>query len=172
MLRPPVLAVALAATLLLSSCSGGDSSEEPDRARVDEGLAALYAGDHPSEEDAAAGECFAHELSDVTVAQLRDAGVVDGSDRVVTDLPPLDQGLAETWVDAQLACVDFVEASTRAQQRITKGKIDAEAYADCLRDALTDDELHQALVATVRAAFDDPSVNRLAQAQDTCAARN
>ena len=156
--------------MFLSSCGGDDAGSEPDRTKVDEGLAALYAGDHPSEEDAAAGECFAHELSDVSADQLREAGVVDGSGEVVADLPPLDQELAETWVDAQLGCVDFVEASTRAQERITQGRIDAEAYARCLRGELSDDYLRRALVATVRSAFDDPAVNELAQAQDTCAA--
>jgi hypothetical protein len=165
----PAIAAACAALVLLSSCTGDDSSgDEEGRARIDEGLAAIYAGDHPSDEDAAAGECFADELSDVTEDQLRDAGVVDGSGDVVADLPPLDADLAQTWVSAQLACADFVEASTRAQQRVTKGKIDAGKYAGCLRDELSEEQVRDALVATMRSEFGDPAVAALAAAQDTC----
>ena len=155
--------------MLLSSCTGDDSSgDDPDRAKINEGLAAIYAGDHASEEDTAAGECFADELSDVSEEQLRDAGIVDDSGEVVAELPPLDEALAQTWVAAQLDCADFVEASTRAQQRVTKGKIDAETYADCLRGELTEEQMRDALVATMQAEFGDPAVAALAEAQDTC----
>ena len=41
--------------------------------------------------------------------------------------------MAGDWADAQLACADFVEASTRAQVKVTKGDLDGEAYAACLR---------------------------------------
>ena len=71
--------------------------------------------------------------------------------------------LAETWVDAQLDCGDFVEASTRAQQRVTKGKIDAEAYADCLRGELSEEQMRDALVATMQSEFGDPAVAALAR---------
>ena len=66
MLRLPALAAACTALRpLLSSCTGDDSSgDDPDRAKINEGLAAIYAGDHPGEEDTEDGECFADELSD------------------------------------------------------------------------------------------------------------
>lgn len=169
MLRLPALAAACAALVLLSSCTGDETSgDDPDRARIDEGLAAIYAGDHASEEDSAAGECFADELSDVSEEQLRGAGIVDESGEVVADLPPLDPELAQTWVAAQLDCASFVEASTRAQQRVTKGKIEAEKYADCLRGELTEEQMRDALVATMQAEFGDPAVAALAEGQDTC----
>jgi hypothetical protein len=178
-LRPPVSAVLPVLTCLvaLAACSGDDSGSggsddaDADRAAVDRGLAELYAGDHPTEDDTAAGTCFAEHLAEVSTDTLRDAGVVDESGAVVADLPQLDEDLATTWVDAQLACTDFVEASTRAQEKVTKGAIDDRAYAACLGDALSDDQVHEALVATVSGSFDDPAVDRLANAQDTCAAQ-
>jgi hypothetical protein len=170
---PAVVAAIVVTTMVLvaSGCSGDDASgDEPDRAPIDAGLASIYAGDHAGEEDAAAGECFADELSDVSADRLREAGVLDDDFAVVSELPPLDPDLAEAWVDAQLACGDFVEASTRAQQRVTKGKIDAEAYAGCLREELSEAQVRAALVATMQSEFEDPAVATLAQAQDTCAA--
>jgi len=166
---PTVLLLAVAPFAALAACSGDDGGGSgPDRAKVDDGLAALYAGDHPSEDDSAAGACFAEQLGDVSTQTLRDAGIVDDTGAVVADLPPLDEDLADIWVDAQLECTDFVEASTRAQEKVTKGAIDDRAYAACLAEALTDEQVHDALVATVSGSFDDPAVDRLAQAQDVC----
>jgi hypothetical protein len=167
-LRLPTVAVVLSGALALAACSDDGSGDGPERRAIDEGLASLYAGDHAGAEDAAAGRCFADELSDVSADRLQEAGVLDGSGEVVSDLPPLDRELAETWVDAQLACADFVDASARAQQRATKGRIDAEAYAECLRDELSEEQVRDALVATMQADFDDPAVATLAAAQDAC----
>ena len=60
---------------------------------------------------------------------------------MATELPAFDEETARLWVDAQFACTDYVEESTRALVAQSKGKLDPEAYAACLREALTDDEL-------------------------------
>lgn len=164
MLRSVLLLTVL---VLGSGCS--EDEPEPDRTTVREGLADLFAGDHAGEPEQADGACFARELTDrVSDAELREAGVLDENGEV-TDVPALPADLAEDWVGAQLACVDFVEASTRAQERATKGKLDDAAYAACLTESLPDERLRAALVATLTGSFDDPAVTELGQAQDTCA---
>ena len=134
-------------------------------------LAALWAGDTPSTRDTEAAACFADALAErTTLADLRAAGLVDGNDAVVSTLPVLDEPSARAWVAAQLTCVDFVEESTRAQVAATKGAVDAPAYAACLGEALDDDAVTEALVATLSGGFDSPAVARLSQAQVDCVA--
>lgn len=144
------------------------ASDVPDEVRA--GLAALYAGDHAQDADAEDGACFASELADrVSLAQLREAGLVTASDEVATVVPRLPEGLAATWVDAQFACVDFVEESARAQVAASKGAIDAEAYAACLRDEITEDQLKAAVTQALTGDLTGPDISRLSDAQLTCA---
>ena len=84
-------------------------------------------------------------------------------------LPVFDEVTAAAWVDAQLACVDYVEASLRALLTQTRGGLDAEAYAACLRDALSEAEIRAALEQTLSGGFDSPEVAALADAQASCA---
>ena len=95
--------------------------------------------------------------------------MLDASYAVVTTLPALPEPMAETWVDAQAGCVDLVDASARAQAKVTHGAIDTEGYAACLRDALSDDELRAAQVATLEGDFGAAAVERFTQAQTSCA---
>lgn len=164
---------ALAWPLLLAGCSGDDAAEpqvdEPVPATVREGLASLFAGDHADAATEEQGRCFAGELLDrVSLDRLHAAGVVDGA-VVVADRTSLPPDLAADWADAQLACVDFVEASTRAQVAVSKGAVDAGAYAACLRDTLDEATVRAALVAGLTGEFADPAVDRMATAQDDCA---
>lgn len=164
----------LAGLLVVAGCTGEDAAPPaadpvPQTVRAD--LAELWAGDAPSRQDAAAGRCFADALAErMTLADLRDAGLVDGSDAVVADLPVLDETAARDWVTAQLTCVDFVEESTRAQVAATKGALDQPAYAACLGEALDDAAVSAALVATLSGGFDSPAVERLSRAQVDCVA--
>jgi hypothetical protein len=165
--------VALAAALLLTACSGDEPSDEegagPDRTVVEEGLAALFAGDHASERDGESGACFAEELVDrAGVERLTEAGVLADDGRVVEALPTFDEETAGLWVDAQLACVDYVEESTEALAAQTKGELDREVYAACLRDAITDGAIREAMVATLMGRFDAPAVTTLSDAQVGC----
>ena len=111
--------------LVLAGCSSAEEGvDEADE--LAEGLAAMYAGDHPDPDDVAEGDCFADALlAATTPEQLRDGGLVDASYVVVTEIPALPEDLAGTVADAQLACTDFVEDSTAAQVSITKGRLDA-----------------------------------------------
>jgi hypothetical protein len=162
--------VLAAAALLAVGCSG---DEPPDRVDADvtrDGLGALFAGDHPGDRETAAGRCFARELTDrVPRERLREAGVLDASYGVVADLPPLPAGIAEDWARAQLACTDFVAESTRAQVTISKGRIDAERYAGCLRRTLDEAELEAAVAGTLAGDWDAPAVASLGAAQARCA---
>ena len=99
---------------------------------------------------------------------LRDAGIVTDSGDVATELPGFDEETARLWVEAQFACTDYIEESTRALVAQSKGTIDAEAYAACLREAITDDELREAVVASLTGAWQTPEVNKLADAQARC----
>ena len=165
-----VLALLLPVTACSSHAGSTGGGADPDPARVRAGLAALYAGDHADAADRADGACFARELtSRTTPERLREAGVLDASYDVVDELPVLPRHTAEAWAAAQLACADFVEAAARAQERISHGAVDPERYAACLRAALDDEELREALVATLTGDVDGPDVRRLTRAQARCA---
>jgi hypothetical protein len=169
--------LAIAAVLALGGCqSGGDaaSGDRPtaDPATIRSGLASLFAGDHPGPRENAEGRCFAQELTAaVPPERLRSAGVLDASYDVVAEPPPMPADIAGDWADAQLACADFVEASTRAQVKVTKGDLHAAAYAACLRRRLTDDEIRGAVAASLMGDFDAAAVSTLSTAQSTCAKR-
>jgi hypothetical protein len=174
MRRTIVLVIAL--LLAIGGCRSGGSdpdrgvSPTPDPATIRSGLASLFAGDHPGTRENTEGACFAEKLTgDVSPERLRAAGVLDASYDVVADLPPLPKDVAGEWADAQLACADFVEASTRAQVEVTKGDLDEEAYAACLRRRRTHDDIRAAVAASLSGDFDSPAVARLSSAQSACA---
>jgi hypothetical protein len=164
--------IVLLAGLLLIGCSddGPDSDADgPSRAKVEQGIADLYAGDHATDQDTESGACFAQELLDrAGVDRLRNAGIVTDSGEVVAELPAFDAETARLWVDAQFECVDYVEESTRALLAQTKGKLDQKTYAACLRDALTEDQLRAAVEATLTGEWESPEVAALATAQADC----
>jgi hypothetical protein len=164
---------AVVAAVLLAGCSDdepdGRSSATPDRAEVEEGLAALFAGDHSTERDDASGACFAEELVDrAGVERLTEAGILTDAGTVAPELPAFDDETAGLWVDAQFACVDYVEESTRALSAQTKGRLDQKAYAACLRDALTDEQIRAAVVATLTGDWEAEEVTALSDAQGGC----
>ena len=168
-----VLVVALA-----SGCSTPegepDRPSEPsaayDEGAVRDGLADLFAGSNPTPRDVRAGACFAEELmASTTPGQLREGGLVSDDGGAVRRLPPLPDELAGLAADAQLACVDVVEASTRALTSVRKGDLDPEAYAACMVAAVPREAQREALVATLAGRYDDPALARLADAQVGCA---
>lgn len=174
MLRPVLVLIALAALGLPAACS---SQDEPpadyDAAAVRAGLAALFAGDHPEAEDAEAGACFAEAFTGATTpAELREAGLLDERYAVVADLPTLTPEVAKTWVDAQFSCTDFVAESTRAQIKATKGRLDPDAYAACLRGLMSDDDLRAAVLESLTGQWDGEHVSRLGAAQSDCVDRS
>lgn len=176
MTRPAGPLVALLVGLLLataSACDRGAEGPDPDRDAIRQGLVDVVARAHPGPGDAAEGTCFATTLmGQTTPAQLRDAGVLDASYRVVPHLPKLPQGLAETWARAQLRCTDFVARSAQAQAELSHGAIDPEAYAACLHAALTEDQLRAAVVDTLTGDWEGADLGRFSAAQGDCAARS
>lgn len=167
--------ILLLGALLVAGCSDdepGSDTGGPDRAQVEQGIADLYAGDHATAQDAEAGDCFAEELLDRTgVDRLREGGIISDSGEVVAELPAFDAETARLWVDAQFECVDYVEESTRALLAQTRGELDQEAYAACLRDALDEDRLRAAVEATLTGSWESPEVAALADAQADCRRR-
>lgn len=175
------LVVAAAAALGLAGCSGdADPPPEPttsasvvaetSRPVSTADLAALFTGNSTEELDRRQGRCFARALQRrLDFFELEAGGIVDSQGDVVEVLPVFDEVTAAAWVDAQLACVDYVEASLRALLTQTRGGLDAEAYAACLRDALTEAEIQAALELTLSGGFDSPEVAALADAQASCA---
>ncbi|CAN5456270.1 hypothetical protein BH09ACT12_BH09ACT12_12650 [soil metagenome] len=174
--------VVVAATLqFLTGCSGGEEPAEatPPSPNVkielspkplhEIGLARLYAGDSTDTQEQLDGFCFSDALLErLDEDQLIDAGIVTPRGKVTRSLPVFDEATASAWVDAQLSCVDFVEASTRALLTQTHGELDSEAYATCLAAALSDAEIRAALVQTLSGGFDSPEVAALTDAQATC----
>ena len=90
---------------------------------------------------------------------------------MVAELPPLPPEVAGKWVDAQFACTDFVEESTRAQEKVTKGRLDSEAYAACLREALTDEQIRDGMVDASPATGRDRAWPRSAAPRPTAPPR-
>lgn len=177
MVRSALVKLAALATLpalTLAGCSGDEAPEQqsPEQApaQVRDDLGALFAGDHPGRRQTEAGRCFAAEVTErVSLERLRAAGVLDG-DRVAADLPSLPEDVAADWAEAQFACTDFVEESTRAQVKVTKGRLDTPAYAACLRAAVTEDEMRAAVVDALSGDWSGVDLARLGRAQTDCAA--
>ena len=170
--RPRLLLAALA--LALGGCQSEDAQpadgSSPDAAEIRAALAAQFAGDHPGTRETTEGRCFAEKLTTaLSPEELRSAGVLDASYDVVTEPPPLPADVAGEWADAQLACTDFIDASTRAQVKVTHGDLDAEAYASCLRGRMTQAEIRGAVTASLAGRFDAPEVAALSTAQSACA---
>lgn len=176
---------AVAVLVLATGCTGsaepqaqppGESPtpvEEPvGAAGVRDALAAAYAGERSSPEERAEAACFAEELLErADVEALQAAGLLDDAGAVPDPLPVLDEDTAGVWVDAQSACADFVEVSTRALTAQSKGRLDSEAYAACLRAELTPAQLRAAQVQALTGQMSGPEVAALTQAQGTCAGR-
>jgi hypothetical protein len=153
--------------------AGSPDEPSPDVSAIRDGLATQFAGDHPGSRENTEGACFAEKLTAaVSPEQLRKAGVLDASYDVVTEPPPLPADVAGEWADAQLECADFVEASTRAQVKVTKGDLDGPRYAACLRESLTQAQIRAAIASSLRGDFDDAAVADLSEAQATCARRS
>lgn len=161
----------LTALVAVGACSNdSEPPSEYDAAVVRDGLGALFAGDHAAAGDTEVGTCFAEAFTDATSPEeLRAAGVLDERFDVVAELPPLSPGVAGKWVDAQFACTDFVEESARAQAKVTKGRIDTEAYAACLGDALTDDQIRDGTVDALTGDWQGVALAALGRAQTDCA---
>jgi hypothetical protein len=175
MSRPILLLAGL--VLLLGGCQSEEAEPAdgptPDPAKIRAALAALFAGDHPGTRETTEGACFAEKLTQaVSPQELRSAGVLDASYDVVTEPPPpLPAAVAGEWADAQLTCSDFVEASTRAQAKVTHGDLDGKAYATCLRARMTPARIRTAVVSSLMGDFDDAAVADLSAAQTACAQR-
>jgi hypothetical protein len=153
-----------------STGPSAESSSTPYSQAVRAGVAALYAGNAPTPEEAAESGCFAGALLQrLTPAEAAAAGIVGADGAVATVLPVLDVPTAQVWVAAQRACGDFVEVSTRALGAQSKGKVGADTYAACLREAISGDAIDAALVDTLTGGFDSPEVMALAEAQAGCA---
>jgi len=170
--RPVLVLIALAA--LGVSATGCSSEGEPpadyDAGAVRQGVAALFAGDHPEVQDSEAGACFAGAFTEATTPEeLREVGILDERYDVVAHLPTLTPGVAEKWVDAQFACTDFVAESVRAQIKVTKGRLDPDAYAACLHGLMSDADLRAAVVESLTGQWDGEHVSRLGGAQHDCA---
>ena len=170
-----LLALCLPVVVLASGCTDERTEPPPPPADTSEtqlrdGLSALWTGDNPTTEDTAAADCFAREFLDrPTIDQLRTTGIITEAEAVVTALPILDPELAGIWVDAQFACVSYIEGSTRAVSAQSRGTLNEEAYAACLREDLTDDQIRTALVSGLSGNPDAAALDVLSQAQAECA---
>ncbi|MBS44628.1 MAG: hypothetical protein CMH83_15975 [Nocardioides sp.] len=152
-----------------ASATSDDGAGGEDSLR--DAIADLYNGPDPDATgDPAEGECFADELIDrLGEDGLVEAGIAEEGGGVVDRPAALDEPTAEAWADATLACSDFYETSAAALQAQSPKDLDEPAYADCLRDAVTEDDVRAALVASLTGALDDPAVTTLSRAQATCA---
>lgn len=175
--RLAALALLVATALpALSACAAeaeADTATDPaaSPAKVRPALVDLYAGDHASGDDTEAAECFADSLLEqVAPEDLRDGGVLDADYRPRAEPVALEEPVAVAWTEAQMSCTDFVAESTEAQEALTKGDLDAEAYAECLDGRLPAATIREASVSTLMGRLTDPAVTELSRAQSECAA--
>lgn len=161
-----------------TACTGSPGSAGPpavpsyDEDTVAQGLAAMFAGDHPDAEDRREGACFAEQLLGSTGPEtLREGGLLDADGRVGVEVPVLDAALAGPVADAQLACTDFIADATAAQVSISSGDLDRAAYERCLRAALPPAEVRAGVVASLQGLWDDPALTAVTDAQSACAAQ-
>ena len=111
---------------------------EPQEADVRAGLVELYTLDDETPDVVAEGGCFADALlARLSLDELVQAGVVEDDGSVTVAIPMLDVDVAESWVDAQAACVDYVVPSTRALVDHGAVGLDETAYAACFEAALS-----------------------------------
>ncbi|WP_372729907.1 hypothetical protein [Nocardioides sp.] len=183
MTRAAVTCLLGAALLLLGGCSSGETGETGEGSSdtggatasttaIRAGLVELVVGARATRAERADARCFADALlARTTPDQLRSAGVLDASYDVVDELPILSRDDAGTWVDAQFSCADFVDQSARAQEQLSHGAIDRARYAQCLREALTTEQLRAAVVDTLSGAWDGPALARFSAAQADCQRR-
>lgn len=174
--RPGRLAapLLLAATLLgLAGCGGeaeADVTAASAPAEVRAALVELYSGGRAAGADPTAAECFADDLLErMTPEELRDGGVLDDTYAPRKQKTALDRPVAEAWTAAQMTCTDFVAQSTEAQEVLTEGRLDADAYAACLGGRLDEATIRDASVATLMARLDEPVVGEMTLAQSECA---
>jgi hypothetical protein len=173
----PSTVVVLALLLGASGCSGGDeeasrraATEAVDREVARNSLAGMFAGDQPDAQGRAEGRCFADRLLDeVTPEDLQEHGVLDEDHGPAAGHGSLPEELATPWAEAQLACVSFYEASTRAQRAATKGRLDEAAYRSCLEAAVDEAEAVAGTAAALRGDWDDRALEELSRAQSSCA---
>lgn len=166
------LVITTAVLALLVGCSNNDPAT-PDpttTASTDPrpGLAALYAGDDAEPADLRDGRCFAEALVG-SGFDLEAAGLVDEGGEVPTTAPPFDEATAQAWVDAQLGCVSYLDAATRAVLVQSKGAVDAASFRACLADGLTEEQARTALVDALLGDFSSVAVNRFSTTQADCA---
>lgn len=173
-MRPTLFCLLVLLGPASSSCTGSEPAPSPpssyDETAVAEGLAAMYAGDHPDAEDRREGACFAEELIGSTApGALQSGGLLDADGRVAAEVPVLDADLAGPVADAQLACSDFVADATAAQVSISKGELDRAAYSRCLRRSLPPEDVRAGVVASLQGLWDDPALSAITDAQAACA---
>lgn len=160
----------------LVACSGdddpGQAQPRDDAAteQVRSELVAFFAGDHSGEDSTEVGECFADDLLDhVSPEELRTGGALTADNEVNLEGTRLSETVATAWTDAQFACTDFVEESTKAQVALSKGKLDTDVYAACLADRLDETTIREATVAALMADWAEPAVEEMTVAQSVCA---
>lgn len=172
--RLALMLIAAASLPGLAGCAGEAeaetvSSSAASPATVRSALVDLYAGGRAAGNDPTAAECFADDLLErVTPEQLRDGGVLDDAFAPRAEATTLDRPVAEAWTAAQMTCTDFVAQSTEAQEVLTKGRLDADAYAACLDGRLDEATIREASISTLMARLDDPAVGEMSLAQSEC----
>ncbi len=166
---PAVLVLAVAVTGCKADFAQNDDVE-PQEADVRAGLVELYTLDDETPDVVAEGGCFADALlARLSLDELVQAGVVEDDGSVTVAIPMLDVDVAESWVDAQAACVDYVVPSTRALVDHGAVGLDETAYAACFEAALTDEQVRTALVKSLSGGIDGPDVAALTTAEADCA---
>lgn len=173
-------AVLLVLVLGATACSGGDDgaaggsdgsgSATGGDQRARESLTRMFAGDHPAGEGVAEGRCFADRLlADVTPEELQEHGILDADLEPAAGHGSLPGDVATPWAEAQLECLSFYDASTRAQRAATKGRLDEAAYRACLEAAVDEDQAVAGTAAALQGDWDHRALAELGRAQSTCA---
>lgn len=156
-------------SLAAVSC-GSDDDGPPDREAIEGELATLFDRASPATPDAAT--CVAERLATAyTADELVDAGLLTEDYRAPGDMPrQLARPDAAAWVDASIACVDYLEVAARTYGEGLAG-FDEIVYRSCVDASVDEAGVRTALVDTYAGLGTTDAVVRLSTVLIACAER-
>lgn len=157
----------LAALAALTLLAGGCAASDEDQAKEALAASIMEESDSTFKVSQSEADCIAAGfVDDIGVDQLQDYGIItegEGTSKTLDDVT-MDEGDAEAAADAFVDCVDVQQLLT---DELPLDGMDA-AVADCVKDALSEDVIHDILAATFRGDSPDDASPEVADQLAAC----